>query len=34
MKWMDEDKVVWVVLYLVLFFMVAQMFRAFIKWVW
>jgi len=33
MKWLDEDKYVWVVLYLVLFFMVAQMIRAFINFV-
>lgn len=32
MKWLDEDKYVWVILYLVLFFMVAQGIRAFLHW--
>ena len=32
MKWMDNDKVVEVILYLVLFFMVAQGIRAGLHW--
>lgn len=33
MKWLDEDKYVWVVLALFLVFMVAQGIRAFLNWV-
>jgi len=33
MKWMDEDRFIWAILALVLFFMVAQMIRAFINFV-
>jgi hypothetical protein len=34
MKWMDNDRVVWAIIALVVVFFVAQMVRAFIKWVW
>jgi hypothetical protein len=34
MKWMDEDRFIWAILALVLFFFIAQMFRAFMLWVW
>jgi hypothetical protein len=34
MKWMDEDRFIWVVLALVALFFTAQMVRAFIKFVW
>jgi len=34
MNWMDDDKVIWAILALVLFFFIAQMVRAFMKWVW
>lgn len=32
MKWMDKDKYIWVILILVLFFFMAQGFRAFLNW--
>ena len=34
MKWMDNDKFIWAILALVALFFTAQMFRAFMKWVW
>ena len=33
MKWMDNEKVVWAIIALVIVFFVAQMVRAFIKFV-
>jgi hypothetical protein len=33
MKWMDNDKVIWAIIALVIVFFVAQMVRAFIKFV-
>lgn len=32
MKWMDNDRFIWVILYLVLFFFIAQGVRAFLHW--
>jgi hypothetical protein len=32
MKWMDEDKFIWVILALVALFFTAQMVRAGLKW--
>jgi len=32
MKWMDEDKYIWVVLALTALFFMAQGFRAFLNW--
>jgi hypothetical protein len=33
MKWMDNEKVIWAIIALVIVFFVAQMVRAFIKFV-
>lgn len=33
MKWMDNEKVIWAIIALVVVFFVAQMVRAFIKFV-
>jgi hypothetical protein len=34
MKWMDEDRYLWAIFALIVVFFVAQMVRAFMKWVW
>ena len=34
MKWMDEDRYIWAILALILFFLTLQMVRAFMLWVW
>jgi hypothetical protein len=34
MNWMDDDKVIWVILALVLFFFIAQMVRVLLGWGW
>jgi hypothetical protein len=34
MNWMDDDKVIWAILALVLFFFTLQMVRALLGWAW